>query len=187
MDTVFYLKNLKQTDLHNKLTLRADVICIYITDVTHWGIRELMLICHFVLIYHCMYISIIIYVSLSVCNAFACAVCFDIKARSALTLNVWPNCKLFDAFSQTFLLEKLITAYWNRSEKDCGISQAELANEHPSAVFSENSSGISDCLYCVCRSKTPSCLHASVYLTKQMPFAWPRGLVLPSKPYFYGN
>lgn len=33
----FDLKSPKQTDLHNKLPLRADVICIYITDVTHWG------------------------------------------------------------------------------------------------------------------------------------------------------
>lgn len=41
--------------------------------------------------------------------------------------------------------------------------------------------------YCVCSSKTPSCIHAFVYLTKQMSFAWAWGLVFPSKAYFYGN
>lgn len=56
-----------------------------------------------------------------------------------------------------------------------------------SLLFGENSSRTSDCLYWVCSSKTPSCIHVSVYSTKQMLFAWVRGLVLPSKPYFYGN
>lgn len=48
-------------------------------------------------------------------------------------------------------------------------------NEHAHAVFSENSSRTSDFLYCVCSSKTPLCIHASVYSTKQMSFAWARG------------
>lgn len=97
---------------------------------------------------------------------------------------IW--CIFFDIMVK--LLYWLFAGSVSNSEKSCdkvSLRQNEAFNAY--AVFNENSSGTADCSYCVCSSETPSCIHAFVYLTKQMPFAWAWGLVFPSKAYSYGN
>lgn len=90
--------------------------------------------------------------------------------------------------SQTFLLEEMVpTACWQVSQRSHVIFPRWNG---PMSVLMQSLAKTvqtSDCLYCVCSTETPSCIHASVYLTKQMSFAWPQGLVLSSNPYFYGN